>query len=613
MLEMSNIQSRPLYNSEGVRFPFFQGPYLVTQVDDKGKSFSSTSDTSVFRPSQAQNLSDMLSFSTHTRAYRKTKWYGKSSDGFIACTSVIMYETLGFKYYEPLPPAGVGGGSKTPDWLKDFYSLPNIALPMSYFCVGIALQLLRTPLIVYFIEDKNASPAEVNVLFTVMAVPWCFKVIYGFMSDCLPIMGERRKPYLIIGWVGYMVSNVILALAGDPSIEFCVLMVFVMTSFYMLADVMTDALIVERSRFEEKRGVMQGQGYIIRFFGSTIGAAIGAVVYNKADWEHYMPISTIFLLNGLFVVVFIFPFIPYMVELADECQPKSFMDQCGDLFKTVQLRAVWQPMSFIYIFNAMQIANAAWMSFLVEGLGFRAWEIGILGVVASLMTWFGIVSYKKYFFDSSWRIVFVVCSSINVFIGLLQLCLTTGKNREWGIPDLVFALGDDGVQEFLIGIQFLPMCIMYLGLCPVGAEGTTYAMLTTFSNLAGTVAFDISTALTAVWDVDEETLEKGDFQGIFKLSLLCTLVAPLPLVLINLIPKNQIAQQELLKDKKPTYWAGATFLFVMIATMLATFGESIYVVMFEGGGGENDDYSWSDNVYGSGIGAARQLSRISVT
>ena len=64
---------------------------------------------------------------------------------------------------------------------------------MSYFCVGVALQLLRTPLIVYFISDLNATPAEVNVLFTVMAVPWCFKVFYGFMSDCLPISGERRK------------------------------------------------------------------------------------------------------------------------------------------------------------------------------------------------------------------------------------------------------------------------------------------------------------------------------------------------------------------------------------------------------------------------------------
>jgi len=61
--------------------------------------------------------------------------------------------------------------------LISFYSLPythlldllqpNLAIPISYFCIGVALQLLRTPLIVYFIQDQGASAAEVNVLFTV--------------------------------------------------------------------------------------------------------------------------------------------------------------------------------------------------------------------------------------------------------------------------------------------------------------------------------------------------------------------------------------------------------------------------------------------------------------
>ena len=39
---------------------------------------------------------------------------------------------------------------------------------------GVALELLRTPLIVYLIEDLDASPSDVFVLFTVMAVPWGF-------------------------------------------------------------------------------------------------------------------------------------------------------------------------------------------------------------------------------------------------------------------------------------------------------------------------------------------------------------------------------------------------------------------------------------------------------
>lgn len=58
-----------------------------------------------------------------------------------------------------------------PNWMEDFSSLPNLAIPLSYFCIGVALQLLRTPLIVYFIQDRGASAAEVNVLFTVSKFP----------------------------------------------------------------------------------------------------------------------------------------------------------------------------------------------------------------------------------------------------------------------------------------------------------------------------------------------------------------------------------------------------------------------------------------------------------
>jgi len=563
-----------MYDHKGVRVPYIDGPYLIQQKKNKEGSLEGGPWQAHAQDIGCQSINTLCTFYPIKGKHKKIKrWYGTVEDGYLAWSSIYLYEWFGFKYYEPLPPSEGGRLTNIPPWLPDLYSLPNLAIAMSYFCVGVALQLLRTPLIVYLIEDKNASPAEVNVLFTVMAVPWCFKVLYGFLSDCVPINGERRKPYLMLGWFFYLISNLALAAMGEPSIPAVIFFVFLMTSAYMLADVMTDALIVERSRYESRKGDLQSRGYIIRFFGSTIGAALGAVVYNKNDWSFYLPISIIFLLNGLFILVFLLPFIPYLVELSDDCKPKPFKKQCADLFETVQLRAVWQPMTFVYIFNAMQIANAAWMSFLVEGLGFKAWEIGVLGTIASLMTWFGIIAYEKYLFESSWRIVFFVCSSINVLVGLLQLALVTGKSREWGIPDLVFALGDDGVQEFLIGIQFLPLCLMYLSMCPAGSEGTTYAMLTTFSNLAGTVAFDVSTLLTTVWDVEEDTIMAGDFTGVYKLSLLCTLVAPLPLIFIGLIPRNRAHQDDLIKETTRSPVMGVIFIAVMIFTMLGTFYE----------------------------------------
>ena len=88
----------------------------------------------------------------------------------------------------------------------------------------------------------------------------------------------------------------------------------------------------------------------------------------------------VFFINGAVPLVFLVPVVPYLLELDTNCAPKNFYQQCRELFQTVQLRAVWQPMTFVYIYNALQLTNAAWMNFLVEGLDFSAWEIGLVSI-----------------------------------------------------------------------------------------------------------------------------------------------------------------------------------------------------------------------------------------
>lgn len=338
-----------------------------------------------------------------------------------------------------------------------------------------------------------------------------------------------------------------------------------------------------------------------------VGAAIGAVVYNKDAWEWFLPMRLIFFINGAIPLFLLFPIAPYLLELENHCKPKQFWKQCEDLFETVQLRSVWQPMTFVYVYNALQLTNAAWMNFLVEGLDFKPWMIGLVSVVGSIMAWFGIITYKRFFFASNWRVVYFWCTSLASVIALGQLILVFGANRQMLIPDIVFSMGDDVLVEFVIAVQFLPTCIMYLGLCPPGSEGTTYALLTTWSNLAGSLALDISTALTTIWDVSSETIAEGDFSGVWKLSLLCGLIGPLPLLLLGLIPKNKEDQHKLQKDETRSYSAGVIFLFVMALTLLITFVESVYEVA-----SKEESAMFADSMEGGDSDFHRRLKRLLV-
>ena len=50
-------------------------------------------------------------------------------------------------------------------------------------------------------------------------MPWSFKLLYGLLSDCVPIMGKRRKPYFIAGWSIYVLSNLVLMATKKPNLN----------------------------------------------------------------------------------------------------------------------------------------------------------------------------------------------------------------------------------------------------------------------------------------------------------------------------------------------------------------------------------------------------------
>jgi len=465
-------------------------------------------------------------------------------------------------------------------WMTNTWHPANVAIPMCYFCVGFALNFMGTPLTYYMVHYLGASPAQQTVVRTMQGLPWSFKLAYGFLSDCLPIAGMRRKPYFCLGWTIYVLCNLTLAALITPSVGWLTFLLFLGTVGYMMADVMTDAMVVERSQHEQDsdKGNIQAQGYIIRFVGSILGSILGAILYNKESWGWGLTTPQMFMVNAFVPFVVLFPCMVYLRETSYNQQPLPLNAQCNEIWKAVQKRNIWQPMTFIYIYNVMQIPNSAWSTFLIEGLHFTDFSLGILSISGSVFSWIGLVVYRKFFFHSNWRQIYIWTTTFTMFFSITQLILIFGLNKKWGLSDLMFALGDDAAAEVIISIQFLPMCTMYLGLCPEGVEGTTYSMLTTFSNVAGAVASDIGTLMTGIWDVSNDAIKAGNYSGMWKLTVLTSVLQVLPLALIWLIPGSPAEQKELQKSDEKSRLGGFVFLTVLFVSLIWTVIESIYEI-----------------------------------
>lgn len=193
-----------------------------------------------------------------------------------------------------------------------------------------------------------------------------------------------------------------------------------------------------------------------------------------------------------------------ILEILDEDldtsdEPPPIGKQIQEIWETCQLKAVWRPMAFVYIFNILQIPNVAWQSYLQLTLHFPAWILGLDVFLGAVMTFAGILAYKFYFFGVAWRDIYFWSVIFTAFFSLMQMILVFQLNTYIHVSNYVFSLGDDSINQLLQGIQFLPVCIMYMRLCPEGAEGASYSMLTTFNNIAGSVAYDLGNVVSQIW------------------------------------------------------------------------------------------------------------------
>ena len=260
-------------------------------------------------------------------------------------------------------------------------------------------------------------------------------------------------------------------------------------------------------------------------------------------------------------------------------------DQCKTLWNTVSNRSVFQPMGFVYIFNALQIGNAAWKQYLYTVLKFSAAELNWILVVSECLLFVGVVCYKQYMRNWSWRLVYVLCVVLNATFSALQLMLIRGTNRRVGIPDLAFALGDEAMMEFVSGVQFLPLTIMMVHLCPEGSEGVSYAMFTTMNNVALILNSIFSTNLLSIWDVSEAALSRGDLRGLTKLTLLTTGLQASGALFLPMLPRTK-SELHALGDKQSNL-GGYVFLGVVGISLTWSLTNSFLNVLAPGWAGES--------------------------
>jgi hypothetical protein len=314
-----------------------------------------------------------------------------------------------------------------------------------------------------------------------------------------------------------------------PRDEFVVTLVMTLSSTGLcLADVMADSLLVEIARKEsdDDKGTIQSYSWMLRFSGGLSASIFGAIAYD------YMGAVKVFHINSL---------IPICISISAMCMKGSrtigdtvnWRNTARKLSSVVRKSAVYRPAIFLFLICVTPGYGSVLTFFYERELGFTPDNFGTLDVLGHVVAIIGTFIYKKYLRNVSFRRIFAVALFLSFILENSLLLLVFHTNRSLGIPDFVFAV-IERIVITLVG-QFITMPMVVLGarLCPVGVEGTLYALLMSITNIGGVVSEEWGSLLTTMFGVSST-----NFSNLWKLMLLCHFFDLIPLLSLRLVHDN---------------------------------------------------------------------------
>ncbi|KAL2922619.1 Folate-biopterin transporter 1 chloroplastic [Bienertia sinuspersici] len=375
--------------------------------------------------------------------------------------------------------------------------------------------------------------------------PWLVKPLYGFISDSIPLFGYRRRSYLVLSGLLGAFSWTLMATIVDSkySAAFCILLGSLSVAF---SDVVVDSMIVERARGESQSlsGSLQSLCWGSSAFGSIVSAYFSGSLVDAYGVRFVFGVTALLPLitSGVAVLVkeqrIAGPIWDYNRSAGGPKLIESFNHSVVQLWDAVKQPIVYYPTLFVFLWQATPHSDSAMFYFTTNKLGFTPEFLGRVKLVTSVASLLGVGLYNGFLKKVSLRKIFLATTIAGTALGMTQVLLVTGLNRQLGISDEWFAVGDSLILTVLSQISFMPILVLAAKLCPEGVEATLFATLMSISNAGSVFGGLIGAGLTQIFGVT-----KDSYDHLAALIILCNLSSLLPLPLLTLLPSDDFDRE----------------------------------------------------------------------
>lgn len=469
--------------------------------------------------------------------------------------------------------------------------------------VGPATQFL-------FASYKVEGP-RMQIFSGITMLPWAMKPIIGLMSDCLPIRGYNKAPYILIASICGILSMTALARMPHESlrIEQVVTCLFFMQLMLSSCDLLTEAKYAEKMQSNPEKGP-DLMTYV--WFGLH-GAGLMATLLIGPTLSHFGA-KTPYLIALLPAACILWPLMNNYLEEVPKSEEevekarRRIAEQKETCFLCLLMFAGTLSLTFLGIkyesvavncVAALVVALVMLLSFSVvlspmiakvnaffllqTSLGFsisgasfyfytdtveqyrdgphfsQEFYTSVLGTVGSIFSLVGIWTYQRYMREWKYRSLLLMTNLVLSALSIFDVIMLSRLNVRIGIPDHIFVLGASVFQTVIAQWMWMPGVVILSQLCPKGMEATMYALLAGCHNLGNTIASNCG-ALVLQWlgcDPSGQPSEDAHFKNLWIGAAASTLLPMVTLLLLPYMIPDARQTDKLLKDDEINATSGS--------------------------------------------------------
>lgn len=121
------------------------------------------------------------------------------------------------------------------------FSKDYIEVLANYLSVGLMLGGSTSILYPILVVREGVTPSLMTASTSLVTVFWSYKILFGFLSDCFPLFGLKRKPYICLGWTLCAFFLLALAREGHEVLPHTLVLYLTLANCgYVMADVSAD-------------------------------------------------------------------------------------------------------------------------------------------------------------------------------------------------------------------------------------------------------------------------------------------------------------------------------------------------------------------------------------